>query len=140
LNDPEFQAEWFITRIKPHIWAMDEIYRHMLASEIFYIHSKFEEMTLEKEWSVGAQWVGDRQFGFKEGKHFSRKQLFELTTQIENKSQQYLKQLTVEDLKRRITAPWGEEMSLKEIVNHCFEHDHNHRGQIQFLITFFQQQ
>ena len=90
LNSPDFLAEWFINRIKPHMWSIDEIYRHMLASEIFYIHSKFGERRVPEEWGVGAQWVGDKHFGLKEKKHFSREWLYELTKQIENETVDYL--------------------------------------------------
>jgi uncharacterized damage-inducible protein DinB len=140
LNNPNFQAEWFITRIKPHMWSIDEIYRHMLSSEIFYIHSKFGERKVPEEWGVGAQWVGDKQFGLKEDKHFSREQLYELTKQIEKESKTYLKEMTEIELQKIVNAPWGEEMTFNELIHHCFEHEHNHRGQIQFLITYFQQQ
>ena len=140
LNASNFEATWFTTRIRPHMWAIDEIYRHMLASEIFYIHSKFGERKVPGEWGVGAQWVGDRHFGLKEGRHFSREQLLELTQEIERKTQDILENLAENDLKTLVTAPWGEEMTFKELIHHCFEHEHNHRGQIQFLITYFHQQ
>ncbi|MFW9855012.1 MAG: DinB family protein [Candidatus Thorarchaeota archaeon] len=139
LKGPDFQPEWFMTRIKPHMWAIDEIYRHMLGSEIFYIHSKFGERRIRDEWAVGAQWVGDRHFGFKEKRHYSREELFELTGPVEQKSRDCLQDLTENDLGTPVMAPWGEEMTFREIIHHCFEHEHQHRGQIQYLITYFKQ-
>ncbi|MHA2226414.1 MAG: DinB family protein [Candidatus Hodarchaeales archaeon] len=139
LNESSFDEKWLITRIKPNMWSIDEIYRHMLASEIFYIHSKLGERIYPAEWGVGAQWVGDRQFGLKEGNHLTRKELLDLSLQVESASQNCLKELTEEELKAIVIAPWGEKMTFKELIHHCYEHDHNHRGQIQFLITYFQQ-
>ncbi|MFW9779218.1 MAG: DinB family protein, partial [Candidatus Heimdallarchaeota archaeon] len=139
LINSDFRPKWFATRIKPHMWAIDEIYRHMLGSEIFYIHSKFGERRVLEEWAVAAQWVGDRHFGLKESKHYSREELIKLTGPIAEKSQGYLQDLTESDLEKPVVAPWGEEMSFREIIHHCFEHDLQHQGQIQFLITYFRQ-
>jgi hypothetical protein len=104
------------------------------------IHSKFGTRKVPEEWGVGAQWVGNRKFGLKEDPHMPREALLELSIQIEQKTQLFLEQMTEKDLITFVTAPWGEEMTFKELIYHCFEHDFNHQGQIQLLITYFYQQ
>ena len=71
LSDSSFKEELFSKRIKTNMWSIDEIFRHTIASEVFYIHSKFGVEKMPIEWGVGAQWVGESKFGLKEGIHFS---------------------------------------------------------------------
>ena len=62
LLNSEVKIEWLITRLTPHQWAIDEIIRHMLASEIRYIHQIFNADVLQIEEAVGTQWVNKNFF------------------------------------------------------------------------------
>ncbi len=136
LHNPEIKPEWIITRSTPHQWAIDEIIRHMLASEIRYIHQSFNTDVLQIDEAVAAQWVSDRFFRIKEEKHVKVEQLKEISQSIESETIKYL-DFPNESYEKMVKAPWGEEMKVFELLEAFYSHDFYHQGQVYFLLTYF---
>ena len=90
LFKPEVNPEWFIKRPKDHLWAIDEIIRHMLASEIRYIQQSFKPETLQIPESVPAQWVGNVFFRIEERDHIELKRLKDIADSIEDETMKLL--------------------------------------------------
>ena len=127
--------ELFIKRPKEHIWAIDEIFRHILASEVVYIHQKFESSASPKEFGVGAQWVGNYQINLKQHPHFTLNEIRYLSTKIQDQSQFYLENSKESDFHKKVKAPWGEEMPFTELLESFYIHEAYHRGQIHYLLN-----
>ncbi|MFX0183468.1 MAG: DinB family protein [Candidatus Hodarchaeota archaeon] len=136
LNNREINQEWLITRPKPSQWAIDEIIRHMLASEIRYIHQSFDPSVSQISEAVPAQWVGTKFFRLEESNHVSLDRLQELSVSIENETVKMLDSPN-EAYEKVVKAPWGEEMMVFKLLEAFYDHDQYHRGQLYLLITFF---
>lgn len=137
ISDPNFKEEWFSTRIHKDLWSIDEILRHMLASEKQYIHSKFDSTVSFGDWAVGAQWVGDRNFGLKEKPHMVLIDVKNLATEFEITTEEFLEISSEKKFKEKVKAPWGDELPFYELLTRYFEHEDYHRGQINLLLTYF---
>lgn len=127
--------ELFIKRPKEHLWAIDEIFRHMLASEVVYVHQKFDPSASPKDFGVGAQWVGDYDIKLNELPHFTQNEIKNLSSAIEDKTQLFLEKSQEESFHRKVKAPWGEEMEFTELLEAFYIHEAHHRGQIHYLLN-----
>lgn len=136
LLNSEIKPEWIITRSTPHQWAIDEIIRHMLASEIRYIHQSFNADALQINEAVAAQWVSDRFFRIKEENHVKVERLKEISQPIEVETIKYL-DFPNESYEKKVKAPWGEEMKVFELLEAFYSHEFFHQGQVYFLLTYF---
>ncbi len=136
LTNPEVEPEWIITRPKPHQWAIDEIIRHMLASEIRYIHQSFNPNALQINEDVPAQWVGTRFFRIEEAPHVNLERLQELSLSIEHDTVKLLDSPN-EAYEKTVRAPWGEEMKVFELLEAFYDHEQYHRGQVYLLLNLF---
>ena len=136
LNNREVNHEWIITRPKPPQWAIDEIIRHMLASEIRYIHQSFNPSVFQISEAVPAQWVGTKFFRLEEGNHVSLDRLQELSLSIEKETVKLMDSPN-EAYEKVVKAPWGEEMMVFKLLEAFYDHDQYHRGQEYLLLTFF---
>lgn len=136
LFKPEVKDEWLGQRPKEHLWAIDEITRHMLASEVRYIHQSFNPEITQFPESVPAQWVGDRIFRLEERNHVKIKRLKDISIAIENESVRLL-DAPNEGFEKKVKAPWGEEMKVFELLEAFYIHEHYHRGQVLFILNFF---
>ena len=136
LLSPEVKPEWIITRLTPPQWAIDEIIRHMLASEIRYIHQSFNTDALQIKEAVGAQWVSESFFRIKEGDHVSIERLKGISLSIEADTGKYL-DFPNDSYEETVKAPWGEEMKVFELLESFYTHDFYHQGQVYSLLTYF---
>ena len=136
LLDPDVKSEWIITRLTLPQWAIDEIIRHMLASEIRYIHQSFNADVLQIEEAVGAQWVNKNFFRIKEEAHVNVDRLKEIATSIEGETRKYL-DFPNESYEKMVKAPWGEEMKVFELLESFYIHDFYHQGQVYSVLTYF---
>lgn len=136
LNSPEVKSEWIITRVTPHQWSIDELIRHMLASEIRYIHQSFDPDAQQLKEAVAAQWVNERFFRLKEDDHVDLECLREIATSLEKKS---VKLLDSPDkaYEKTARAPWGEEMNVCDLLEAYYTHEFYHQGQVYSLLTYF---
>ena len=82
----ELSPEQFIQRPKPHLWSVDEVLRHMLASEVMYIHQKIDHSCPRPEFGVGAQWVGKYILKTGESTHYTLTDIKELANEITEKT------------------------------------------------------
>ena len=136
LLNSEVKSKWLITRLTPHQWAIDEIIRHMLASEIRYIHQSFNADVLQIKEAVGAQWVNKNFFRIKEEAHVNVDRLKEIATSIEGETRKYLES-PIESYEKMVKAPWGEEMKVFELLESFYTHDFYHQGQVYSVLTYF---
>jgi uncharacterized damage-inducible protein DinB len=136
LLQSEVNAEWLIKRPKENLWAIDEIIRHLLASEIRYIHQSFKPETQQIPESVPAQWVGNVFFRLEERDHIELKRLKEIADSIEDETMKLLDSST-ETYEQLTQAPWGEEMKVFELLESYYDHENYHRGQVLFILNFF---
>jgi len=136
LHNPEVDPEWIIKRPTTHQWAIDEIIRHMLASEIRYIHQSFNPNIPQLDEAVPAQWVRNRFFRLEENKHVKLERLKELSLSIESETDKLLESSNIA-YEKMTTAPWGEEMKVFEFLEAFYTHEFYHQGQVFFILTFF---
>ncbi|MFW9998160.1 MAG: DinB family protein [Candidatus Odinarchaeota archaeon] len=122
--------KWIITRLKMYQWSIDEILRHMLASEIRYVHQGFDPELPQHSMAVPAQWVGEVFFRFEEKKHVRLKELKEAFPAVERKSLTLFKESVESDYEKVVKAPWGEEMTLHGLLEAFYLHEHYHRGRV----------
>ena len=137
LTDPSFNQEDFIKRPSEHQWSIDELLRHMLASEIRYIQQSIDTTIEQHPKGVPAQWVGKIFFRLEEREHVSFEEIREIFPVVEKKSLEILDNLIEEDYKQLVKAPWGQELPYYDLLDVFFAHEHQHRGQVKFLITYF---
>jgi uncharacterized damage-inducible protein DinB len=137
LTDSSFNQMDFIKRPSEHQWSIDELLRHMLGSEIRYIQQSVDDSIEQHPKGVPAQWVGKIFFRLEEREHVPLKELKELFPTVEKKSLEILESLTEEEFKQSVKAPWGQELPYNELLNVFFAHEHQHRGQVKFIITYF---
>jgi len=135
LSDPSFNQDWFIKRPSEHQWSIDELLRHMLASEIRYIQQSVDDSIEQHPFGVRAQWVGKIFFRLEELEHVSMKELKELYPVVEKKSLEIFQKMTEEDFLQIVRAPWGQDLPYIDLLEVYFAHEHAHRGQVKFLIT-----
>jgi uncharacterized damage-inducible protein DinB len=57
-----------------------------------------------------------------------------LLDEVHNYTMACLESIDVADLDRSITAPWGEALTLRDIVWHVLEHEIHHRGEICLML------
>lgn len=136
LCNPEIEHDWLITRPTKFQWAIDEIIRHMLASEIRYIHQSFNPDILQINEAVAAQWVRDKFFRLKEDTHVNIERLKGILSSIENETVRYL-DFPNEAYEKQVKAPWGEKMNVFELLEAFYTHEFYHQGQVYFILTFF---
>ncbi|UCE13765.1 MAG: DinB family protein [Candidatus Heimdallarchaeota archaeon] len=136
LTQPDVKDEWITRRPKPFQWSIDEIIRHMIGSEIRYIHQSFDPTIIQHQSSVPAQWVGKAFFRFEEGDHVELTDLKAIYNSVEEKT---LKLIASPDrtYEKVVKAPWGEEMPISELLESFYDHENYHRGQIYLIINFF---
>jgi uncharacterized damage-inducible protein DinB len=132
----EVKPEWIIKRPTKNQWAIDEILRHMFASEIRYIHQSFNPGSLQINEAVAAQWVKERFFRLKENNHVNLKRLKEIALSIENETIKLLDSPN-QAYEKRVKAPWGEEMKVFNLLEAFYTHEFYHLGQVYCLLTFF---
>jgi len=127
--------EFFIKRPKENLWAIDEILRHMLASEVAYIHQKFDSSASPKDFGVGAQWVGNYEIKLSELPHLTLNEIKVLSNNLQEKTQHYLNDSQEKDFQKRVKAPWGEEMTFTDLLEAFYIHEAYHRGQVHYLMN-----
>ena len=136
LHNPEVDPEWIIKRPTTHQWAIDEIIRHMLASEIRYIHQSFNPNIPQLDEAVPAQWVKNRFFRLEEKTHVKLKRLKEIALSIESETVKFLDS-SDKAYEEKTKAPWGEEMKVFELLETFYTHEFYHQGQVFFILTYF---
>ncbi|UCG03070.1 MAG: DinB family protein [Candidatus Heimdallarchaeota archaeon] len=135
LDKYDLSHELFTKRPKENLWAIDEILRHMLASEVAYIHQKFDSLASPKDFGVGAQWVGDYKLNMRELPHFALNDIKKLSIDIKAKTHRYFEDSKEEDFFKRVKAPWGEEMMFTDLLEAFYTHEAYHRGQVHYLMN-----
>ena len=137
LSDSNFNQKWFIKRPSEHQWSIDELLRHMIASEVRYIQQSMDESIEQHPKGVPAQWVGNIFFRLEEKEHVNFEVLKEMFLEVEKESIEILEKLSEDDFEKIVKAPWGQELPYYDLLEVFFAHEHNHRGQVKFLITFY---
>ncbi len=137
LSQPDIKPEWVITRPKPYQWSIDEVLRHMLGSEVRYIQQSLDPDISQHSAVVPAQWVGTVFFRFEEREHLELPELLDIFPAVESKSLQLLENATEKELQMIVEAPWKEKMSYHQLLEAFYAHEHYHRGQVHFLITYY---
>ena len=100
LKDSSFNQDDFIKRPSEHQWSIDELLRHMLASEIRYIQQSVDQSVEQHPIGVPAQWVGKIFFRLEEREHVSLEEIVEIFPVVEKKSLEILENFTEEDYKQ----------------------------------------
>ena len=136
LQGSVIKDEWITKRPQPNLWSVDEIIRHMLASEIRYIHQSFNPSLPQSEIAVRAQWVGEIFFRIEEKEHVSLNKIIEDYESVEEGTLRLLN-TTSENYGKMTKAPWGEEMPVYKLLESFYDHDNYHRGQIYLIINLF---
>jgi uncharacterized damage-inducible protein DinB len=137
LSDPSFKQEWFIKRPSEHQWSIDELLRHMLASEIRYIQQSVDDSIEQHPYGVPAQWVGNIFFRLEEREHVNLEDLKVIYPAVEKKSLEILQSMLEDDFYQSVRAPWGQDLPYIDLLDVFFAHEHGHRGQVKFLITSY---
>ncbi|MFX1515617.1 MAG: DinB family protein [Promethearchaeota archaeon] len=127
--------ELLIKRPKENLWAIDEIFRHVLASEVVYIHQNFDSSASPKDFGVGAQWVGNYEIKLSELPHFTLNEIKILSNNIQEKTQHYLNDSKEKDFIKEVRAPWGEELTFTDLLEAFYVHEAYHRGQVHYLMN-----
>ncbi len=135
LSEPDMKEEWVNARPKPYQWSIDEILRHMLASEIRYVQQSIDESIPQNPHAVRAQWVGKVFFRTEETEHVGLSELKESFPPVESASLSLLENLSEIDFDMMVEAPWREKMPFYHLLERFHAHEHYHRGQVHFLIT-----
>lgn len=136
LTREDFKEEWINKRPKEHLWSIDEILRHMLASEIRYVHQSFNQSIENIELGVPAQWVNEHFFRIEERNHYSLEKIVSAFSKAEETTKILLN--TDDDQYEKIVkAPWGEKIPVYKLLESFNEHETYHRGQIFLLLNFF---
>ena len=131
------KPEWLITRITEHQWSIDEILRHVIASDIRYIQQPIDETVSQHEIAVPAQWVGSVFFRFEELEHVSLEKLTSVFQEVQSKSLEVLASLSTSELGRKVEAPWKQMVTYQSLLDHNFDHELSHIGQVYFILTYF---
>ena len=137
LSQPNIKPEWIITRPKLNQWSIDEVLRHMLGSEVRYIQQSLDSDISQHTAVVPDQWVGTVFFRLEEREHLELPELLDIFPAVENKSLQLLENVTEKELQMIVEAPWKEQMSFHQLLEWFYAHEHYHRGQVHFLITYY---
>lgn len=125
------------TRPKPNSWAIDEILRHQLGSEVRYVHQVIDPSLPQSEFVVPAQWVGNILFRLEEREHPPFDAIRTEFERIQLISSQLFVSVTPDVEHLIVKAPWGVEVPAWMLLEHFFEHDLRHQGQISYLYTYF---
>ncbi|WP_455140068.1 DinB family protein [Candidatus Hodarchaeum mangrovi] len=135
-NLTQFNEDEFKKRPKENLWSIDEILRHILGSEIRYIHQSFDPNRSQTDLSVRAQWVRNVFFRIEERVHYSLEEIKEKFLVTEDFSEHILE---AEDssYEKDTKAPWGEKMKIFQLLEEWYDHDNYHRGQIYYLINLY---
>ncbi|MHA2249679.1 MAG: hypothetical protein ACXAD7_04915, partial [Candidatus Kariarchaeaceae archaeon] len=94
LLEKKVDPKWTVTRVKGHQWSIDEILRHMLASEIRYLQQPIDPAIEQYQFAVRAQWVGKVFFRFEELNHVALEDLKMHFQPVQEKSQEIMQNLT----------------------------------------------
>jgi uncharacterized damage-inducible protein DinB len=57
-----------------------------------------------------------------------------LLSEVHARTEAYLATVDVTDLDRMLEMPWGEELSLRQVIWHVLEHELHHRGEIYLML------
>jgi uncharacterized damage-inducible protein DinB len=57
-----------------------------------------------------------------------------LLSEVHARTETFLKTLDAADLDRALEMPWGEKLSLRQIIWHVLEHEIHHRGEIYLML------
>lgn len=57
-----------------------------------------------------------------------------LLTEIHGGTEAYLRMVDVVDLDRVLEMPWGEKLTLRQVIWHVLEHEIHHRGEIYLML------
>ncbi|MHA2030716.1 MAG: DinB family protein [Candidatus Kariarchaeaceae archaeon] len=137
LEKQETEESWLHSRLTEHQWSIDEVLRHLLGSEVVYIQQPIDGSIVQYPKVVPAQWVGNVFFRYQEDDHVPLKELRDSFDQVQQKSRSILSSLTDEKLNQSVIAPWRQEVSYEHLIEHCFDHELSHLGQVYFMLTYF---
>lgn len=57
-----------------------------------------------------------------------------MLSSVHRRTQTYLANLPIDAMKRRFTAPWGDEFTLGWLLWHIIEHEVHHRGELSLIL------
>ncbi|MHA2362920.1 MAG: DinB family protein [Candidatus Hodarchaeales archaeon] len=138
LKRQEIESEFLITRPSPHQWSVDEIIRHILASEIRYVHQSFDPTRQPHPGGIRSQWVDmDTVIKLEEHDHIALKDLKKFFPHVEVVTDELLREASDMDFDRPVKAPWGEKMKVVKLLEYFYDHENYHRGQIYWVINYF---
>ena len=137
LKRPENEEEFLISRPTPHQWSVDELIRHILSSEIRYVHQSFDPTRKEHPLGVRTQWLDDTIIKLEEGKHYPLKELKKIFRPVEVVTDELIREASDMDFDRTVKSPWGEKMKVHKLLEYWYDHENYHRGQIYFVLNFF---
>ncbi len=136
LGKPEIDQEWIIKRPTPHQWAIDEIIRHQLYSEIKYLQQSFDPTRTGHPVGVKSQWTEDTVMKLEEGEHVVLKDLKKLFPPVQVVSEELLREAADLDYERPVKSPYGKMKAVK-LLEYWYDHEMYHRGQIYMTLNFF---
>ena len=58
----------------------------------------------------------------------------ELLDDVHAETQAYLAVLEIDDLKKKLKAPWGREITIGFVIWHVLEHEIHHRGELSLIL------
>ncbi len=137
LEDPSFDRNWLSTRLTEHQWSIDEVFRHILGSEIRYIQQPLDDSIKQHPSAVAAQWVGNIFFRFGEDEHLELDKLILTFEEVQRKSLELFETLNEDSLQQIVEAPWREKVTYERLIEHGIDHELSHLGQIYFMLTNF---
>lgn len=135
---PEIEAEWLTTRPNKHQWAVDEIIRHLLFSEIRYVQQSFDPTRSPHPAGLRAAWEEDIVEELEEGEHIEVKDLKKMFPPVEVATEELLREAADMDFERTVKAPWGAKLRVFKLLNDWYDHEQYHRGQAYFVLHYFQ--
>ena len=136
LGKAEIDQEWIIKRPTPHQWAIDEIIRHQLYSEIKYLQQSFDPTRTGHPVGVKSQWSEETIMKLEEGEHVELKDLKKLFPPVQVVSEELLREAADLDYERPVKSPYGKMKAVK-LLEYWYDHEMYHRGQIYMTLNFF---
>jgi uncharacterized damage-inducible protein DinB len=137
LSKPYIEEEWITTRPTKHQWAVDEIIRHIIHSEVRYVQQSFDPTRNSHPVGVRTQWQDDTIIKLDESPHIGLSDLKKLFPPVEVVTEELLREAADLDYERTVKTTWGEKMKVIKLLDYWYEHEHYHRGQIFWVITYF---
>lgn len=103
------------------LWSLGQVLRHIAQAEEYWFRFVVRRELAERPRFTAEQYA-------------TVAAIKELLTTVHARTEGYLLTLQAEDLDRVITTPRGEQIALRWILWHVFEHEIHHRGEVFLML------